>query len=416
MTIRILSLHFYPDSSSTGNLLSDLALGLVKNGFNVEVFTSQPLDNIKNVCPKYEEYNKIKIFRLSNLRINKHKKIGKVFNFLNYFFKTFFKVIFSSHNENILYLIVSNPPFLPIIGAMMSYLRNIHFIHILHDIQPEESINTNYVSSKSLYVKIWKFLNKYIYKKSSHIIVLSDGMKKTVENKLDKIYKGKKHKEKISIIHNWADGEYLKPISFSDNVFIKQHNLENKFIINYSGNLGVYQKFDSILEVTKRLKNENIVFLFIGDGVKKNSMIKFKEDFGLNNVLFFPYLDKKILPHALTASHLSIVHLEREIEGLAMPSKFYSILATGTPVLAFTRDGSDLQKIVIDANCGCVVSHDDIDGIVDKIYKVKNVRNLQEELGKNSRKYFENNFTSKHAVVKYIDVINSVSGEYESTV
>jgi glycosyltransferase involved in cell wall biosynthesis len=408
LLVRILTQHFYPDTVSTGNLLTELAIGFSKNGFDIEVFTSQPLFDIKMKCNKYEEYKGLKIFRLSSARFSKNSKFGKVFNYFNYFFKTFFKILFTSNKKKCVYLIVSNPPFLPVIGAVMNYLRKIKFIHLLYDIHPDSAVNTGYLKASNFVVKIWNFINRSIYKKSAHIIVLSEQMKTVVENKLRNLGVKNSGLNKISIIDNWADSEYLKPVKFEDNPFIKENNFSGKFIVNYSGNIGVAQKFESIMEAAVRLKeiDIDILFLFIGDGVKKKSMEKQKEEKSLSNLIFMEYQPKDILPYALTAANLSVVHLEKEVEGLAMPSKLYTILACGTPVLAFCDENSDLGRIIKKSECGMIVNHNDVDGIVNSIIKMKNNPDFQEEFSKNSRKYFEDYYTFEHSLKKYIDVFN----------
>jgi glycosyltransferase involved in cell wall biosynthesis len=409
LLIRLLTQHFYPDTVSTGNLLTELALGLKKCGFDIEVFTSQPLFDVKIKCKKFEEYKGIKIFRLTSTRFNKNSKFGKAFNYCNYFLKTSLKVLFSSNKQNCAYLIVSNPPFLPMIGVFLNYIKKIKFVHLLYDVLPESAVNTGYISEKSIIVKLWNFINKFIYKKSTHIIVLSEQMEKFVQDKLLSLGVKPELADKITIIDNWADANFLKPVNFEDNLFIKKHNFVNKFIINYSGNMGVSQRFDALMEAAIKLNDidKDVIFLFVGDGVKKKQILKIKEEKSLSNIVMMGYQPKDELPHVLTASHLSVVHLEKEIEGLAMPSKLYTILACGTPVLAFCDEKSDLGKIVKDADCGYIVNHDNVDNIIQSIEQLKNNPEKQKLFSKNARCYFENNYTFERALQKYVEIFKN---------
>lgn len=402
--IRFLTLHFYPDTSSTSNLLTDLAVGLADKGYNIEVLTSQPLHHHnKNVkIPKFEEMKSVKIYRFSGPGISKNSKIGKVFNYLFFFVKTFFKILFTSHKDNkYLYFIVSNPPILPLIGAFVNYTRKIDYIHLLYDVHPEQSVAVGYLSANNVFVKIWKWFMKFIYKYASHTIVLSEEMRDTVISKLKYSKADKSKYTEISIIDNWADGKFFTPIEYSENKFIFENNLQGKFIVNYSGNIGVFQKFDSLLSVAENLRDDDVRFIFVGDGVKKKGLEARKQEKNLNNVIFFPYQGKDILPNLQAASHLSVVHLEEEIEGYAFPSKLYTVLAAGTPVLALCRDNSRLARIIKEANCGYVFQHSNIEEIKSAILELKNNPGLIDTFRKNSRKYFDENYTLENAVDKY---------------
>ena len=230
--------------------MTELAVKLAEHGYKIEVYTSQPIDNIKKKANKYEEFKGVKIHRLASLRLNRNFRIGKAFNLGYYFLRIFIKELFSSHKKNnYLYFIVSNPPFLPLVGSLLTYLKKIEFIHLLYDIEPEEAISVGYLSEQRLYIKLWKWTNKFIFRKAAHTVVLSEQMVETVKEKM-RIAKAQSAKfDEITIIDNWADGEYLKPVSYDENLFIKENNLCGKFIINYCGNHGAMQKFDSIMTV-----------------------------------------------------------------------------------------------------------------------------------------------------------------------
>jgi Glycosyltransferase len=290
------------------------------------------------------------------------------------------------------------------VGVLNSIFRHGKFIHLLYDVHPEQAVAMNYINKDSLIVRLWHWINNIVYRHSEYIIVLCRQMKEYIETRLKAAGLSPRSYNKIRIIHNWADGNYIKPFDFEFNRFIKEHNLQDKFLINYSGTLGVNQKFESLFAAADKLRDDNCMFLFIGDGVKKKSMQEQAETMGLNNMKFFPYQEKSILPEALSASHLSVVHLEKEIEGLAMPSKLYTILASGRPILALCREGTDLAEIVKEADCGFVCQHSEVDKIVDVVRYLKSHPSEIVRMGQNARKYFESRFTFESALEAYFDV------------
>lgn len=401
MKIRFLTQHFYPDILSTGILLTELAVGLTKKGYEIEVFTSQPFYDRTVIAPSFEVYNGVKIHRLVNVRFDNAKKSGRVLNYLGYFLKTLVKVLFSDGGEKYIYLIVSNPPFLPLVGVANVLLRRAKFIHLIHDINPEQAVAMNYIGKDSLIVKLWQRANNVIYRYSSAIIVLCTQMKEYVCQRLHQIGVADESYNKVHIIHNWADGNYIHPYDYETNSFIKDNNLENKFLINYSGTIGIKQRFDSLFEAAEKLKGDDCTFIFIGGGVRKNALEQQAKSSGLTNIKFFPYQETDKYPEALSASHLSVVHLEEEIEGLAMPSKLYTLLASGRPILALCRPGTDLAKIIEEADCGYVCQHSEVDKIVEVIRYLKANPSEVIRLGKNAREYFEKHFTFEKALDSY---------------
>ena len=132
----------------------------------------------------------------------------------------------------------------------------------------------------------------------------------------------KTHKRKVNVVPLWVDTQKFRPLSRQDNEFVKTHNLENKFIVLYSGNMGISHDFAGLLEAAKLLKNElNVVFVFIGDGAKKNEIVRYISDNQLNNTLTLPFQSEQILPQSLSMADLSVVSLESSLDANILPSK-----------------------------------------------------------------------------------------------
>lgn len=400
--IRILTQYFYPDVASTGQLLSELAFSLADKGLNVAALTAFPSYSYKIDAKKSEIFRNVNISRLWTTKLNKNTKLGQLFNSITFFLNTFFHLLFSSSKVPL--LIVSNPPFLPVVGYLIKKLKGIEYIYLIHDVFPEKAYKLNYISEKSIFIKIWTFFDRKVLVNASAVIVLSDAMKNVVENKMKKYSISANNK--ISVIHNWADGDFIKPLEKSLNSFISKNNLSDKFIVQYSGNIGASYDLEVVIETAKLVKEDNIVFLFIGDGVKKNKLEKMVQNFNVKNVFFLPYQPKSELPFSLTAPSISIVTYENYLEGLLMPSKLYTTLAAGVPVVGLCYNNSDVARIIKEADCGFIVEGNDAKQFYTCIMKIKNDFEMQKKLGENSRKYFEENFTLDIAVKKYYDIIN----------
>ncbi|MCX6136211.1 MAG: glycosyltransferase family 4 protein [Ignavibacteriales bacterium] len=403
--MRILSLYFHPDIATTGQLLTDLAVGLTEKGFSVRVITAQPTYE-KNTVARSENYRGVDIVRLWSTQFNKNTFLGKVVNSISFFLSALVSVLVSEDRSPL--LIVSNPPFLPLIGVISNFFQGTRFIFLVHDVYPDIAVRLQYLKQGGVIHTIWNSVNKLILKRASSIIVLSSTMKKQIERKYNFSMHARDARPPIDVIHNWADGEYIKPMPKDTNVFLQSVGLESKFVVQYSGNHGLFHKLETIVLSAGKCNDRDIVFLFIGDGGKKQTLMQMTRERKLDNVVFLPYQKYDVLPQSVTAASVAIVTLEENIEGLAMPSKLYSILASGTPVIALCDADSSVADIIRAAHCGYVISQGDVDGLLRVILSLKSDRAMLATFAANARQYFEDNFAYPIALERYSSVIERI--------
>ncbi len=371
----------------------------------VNVIAAFPTYDSHIGASRNEQFRNVRIQRIWSTRLNKNKKIGKVINSLTFFFSALWKSLTSDRIGPL--LIVSNPPFLPLVGFFCKIFQQRNYIFLVHDVYPDIAVQLGYLSRYSIVTRIWNWINRIIYSNASQVIVLSNSMKEVVLKKMSGEYRNALEK-KMTIIHNWADADYIKPVAKSENLFLKENGLLGKFIVLYSGNMGLFHELEMIIEVANKINDNDIQFVFIGEGGKKKTLESLVEQYGLTNVSFFPYQDQSVLPFSLTAASVSLVTLEQNIEGLAMPSKLYTTMAAGNPIIVVCDEQSDLRKIVHDAQCGFQVNHHDNDEMIRTLLLLKDRSELGTQLGSNARKYFEQHYTLEKAVVSYHSVIEKI--------
>jgi glycosyltransferase involved in cell wall biosynthesis len=400
----ILSQYFYPEVASTGQLLTELAEDLVEYGYKIKVYTGKP-SYYKNVekYKKKEFYHGIEIHRLFNTNLDKNSKLGKIFNSLTYFISIVFKLLSSKDRDPL--LIVSNPPFLPIAGLLFNKIKKQKYIFLIHDIYPDIAIKLGYLKENSFIARVWDKFNYHILRNAERIIVLGEYMAGIIKRKYLP-----NNNIKIEIIHNWADEEFIIPIKKENNWFAKKNGLIDKFVILYSGNIGLFQDLETIIKTAVELKKyKEILFLFIGDGGGLNKLKELVKENNLTNVIFLPYQPKEFLPHSLTACDISIVPLEKGIEGLAVPSKIYGILASGRAVLGLVGENCEVADIIKSANCGFRVNQGDVSGLIEKIIYIYQNPELLKNMGKKSRQYFEKYFTRSKMTREYYKILEGIN-------
>lgn len=399
MKILIINQHFYPEIAPTGQLMTDLSEDLVKKGIDVTVLTGRPSYNLEGFdydAPKRERYNGIDIIRVFNTRFSTKYLIYRIPNWLTFYISAMMKAVFLQRYDVVMAL--STPPYIAIIGVLLKSVKGSKFIFCVQDLYPDVVRDIGLVKN-NLILKILEAISKWIYKKADKIIVLGDAMKKgLIKNGVDE--------KKIEVIHNWSDGREIYPLDKDKNPFIKKYNLEGKFIVLYSGNMTVVHEFEPIKSAMDKLRDKkNIVFLFIGGGTGKKGMEDFVAEKGLSNVVFLPYQTRKELLYSLNACDVSLVSIKKSAEGKVVPSKFYSCLAVGKPVIAVCAQDSEIASIIKQNNCGIV---EDANNLHNKIFELYENPEMRIRMGKNGRDAFMRFYDRNIAVNKYYEVINNI--------
>jgi len=407
--ILVIEQHFYPEVAATGQLLLDLCEDLVKAGYQVKVITGNPTEiyQKKIDIPRRENYQGIEIVRLKNTALNKYNMAGRVINYLTFHLSIFFHIIFSQRPD--LVLVLSNPPFISFHGLILKIFKKCKVIYNVQDLFPDLAVELGKLRNKP-FIFVLKALSKHIIRKMDKVIVVGEYMERKVKEEV----LNDTEANHIVTIHNWADGEKLKVVGVvgeEDNYLKKEWGLEGKFVVLYSGNIGYLHEFDTIISAAENIQNKgykDIVFVFIGEGIKKEYIRKKAEEKCLNNILFFPYQPREMLTYSLGLADVSLVTLEKGFEGMVVPSKIYGILASGRPMIGIVGRESEINEIIREGRCGKIVKIGDFQALVDGIINYYKDREKCREDGLSGRRYFEKNFDRKIATRKYIEVIEEV--------
>ncbi|HEY4259626.1 MAG TPA: glycosyltransferase family 4 protein, partial [Schlesneria sp.] len=202
----------------------------------------------------------------------------------------------------------------------------------------------------------------------------------------------------IRIVPNWIDTTAVRPIKES-NRFRHEHELEDKFVIMYSGNMGMSQNLAQVLEAAELLRGrEDISFAMVGDGADRRNLERIASEKRLTNVRFYDYQPKAELATSLSAADVHLVILQPHICQLLMPSKLYGALASGTPVLAITSMASELAETVREHDLGQVVSDGRAQNLADAITAMTERPQQLAAQGARARQYAVESCTRRSSV------------------
>lgn len=400
LRLSILTQFYPPDYAATGQLIEELAVELGKQGLFVRVFTGQPGYAFhSHSAPAREYFQQLVIQRSRATRIWSKRIRGKALNGLIFCLRAGLHLLKTSSRGDVL-LLTTAPPFLPILGYFANKIFGIPYVCLIYDLYPDVAVELNVFSRRHWLVKLWNRVNCHIWKQAQQIVVLSPSMKNRVADKCPQL------KEKITVIHNWADANWIVPIAKQDNWFAQTFNLVDRFTVLYSGNMGRCHDVETILEAAQLLQHDSILFVFIGNGAKREAFEARTRQLGLTNCRFLPYQDKQNLPYSLTAGDLSLVSISPGMEGVVAPSKLYAALAAGRPIAAICESQSYLQALIAEAECGAAFSNGDAMGLADFIRRLSTDELLVKRMGEAGRRYLQSNFTPDRIAREYYKLLH----------
>lgn len=334
---------------------------------------AEKYDNVILIAGRIDEYDRklsanVKVERI--VAYSKKTIFWRIFTWSIAALQIFFLLLFKYRNALIVY--VTNPP----ISYFSSLVLKNKFIQIEYDIYPDALKAAN-LSSESCIYKIWSRINRVVFKKAICIFTLSKGMRSLLRQYVDD--------SKIRVIPNWASLSGFVPIKSSDNIFVKENGIEDKFVIMYSGNIGYTHNVEVILELAKKLiQVKDIHFMIIGNGGKKAQLIECADKLNLTNCTFLDWQPAEKIRYSLSAANLSIVTLTEDTAFVSVPSKTYNILSVGSPLLCIAPKKSEIGILVECEQCGMCYEKNEIEEMVEFILQLKENVPYRNELSKNA--------------------------------
>ncbi len=401
--IALLCQDFYPETISTGLFMTELAVKLSHAGHRLRVYCTRPVyrDETQNgsVPPPYLEYEGIKIFRVPAWGNPHRSLLHRTIFSLTYVLAVMW-AIFRDRGLFKGMIVTTSPPFIGIAAWLLSKITQIPYITIVYDVYPDVVVRLKLLSPHSILAHLWEQFSRLILRASKNIVVIGRDMVQPVQEKLSP-----DTPIDLTLIPNWANEERIKPIPKADNPFIKQHNLQDRFVVQYAGRMGRVHNLQPLLKAAQQLQDLPVCFQFIGAGAQHLALEQQAKHLNLRNVQFLPYQPLSKLSAVLSAADVGVVSLSAPFTGLSVPSKSYGLMASGTPILALLEPESEVGQVVRETQCGWVLT-DPSGGELAKF--IRHLMDNPTELaaaGQRGRTAFLQAYTLDRAANDYLDVL-----------
>jgi len=393
--IHIHSMYFLPEFGSAPILMNELAGYLAGRGHKVEVVTTLPRPP-QNRGYEGRLYIREKrdgfLAKRFPTNFTEHP-IGRLIAWTIYTAATIANLLFVRRGD---VLFLRLPPLqLGLTGIVARRLKGVRFVLNVQDIHPDLSIQSG-ILSNPFFIKLAQAFEKWIYRNSETIVVISEGFKKNL------LAKGVPE-DKIHILPNWVDTDFLRPLP-KDNPVAGKFGLAGKFTAMYSGTISISSNMalERVLEAAARLRDRrDMAVAIVGEGLKKKSLEDKAAALGLTNVVFIPFQPYADLPALLASADALLVPLDTEKSHLSVPSKLYNFMAAGRPILGLADPSSEVAELIKSTGCGLCVPPDDPEKIAEAMIRLKDAPAEALAMAERGRHHAENHYSRAVVLDRY---------------
>jgi len=379
MHILLFNEYYPPDTSATAKMAA-LVVGALAQRHQVTVVAGRPSYDPDEFYPyallRREKRDNVTVERVGSTAYPRHIMKRRVSNYLSYLALAVPRAIAIRPD---VVLAMTDPPVAGIAGAFVAQMAGRPFVYNIRDLYPDMAVGGDIVRP-SKWVERWEKMHRRALRQAACVIVLGDDMR-------DRILSKGIAPERVVVVRDGTSIPTSQPDTADPAVrkSIDELRCGFPFVVVHAGNLGFYGAWDTLLKAADILRNQgdDTGFVFIGDGANRKALETAAGNQG--NVRFLPFRPVEQVPHVMMAGDIHIVTVKRGLEGVVVPSKLYSILAAGRPVLVVAPKESDAARIVVEDGCGMVADPDDPAAVAAAIRELRNDPARLPEMGKRAR-------------------------------
>ncbi len=395
--ILFLCQFFYPEYISSAQLPYDTVKALQADGFTVGALCGYPREYSEGgQIPLREEVDGVSIHRLKYLQLDRKGFLGRIVNYFSFTFMVLLHLYEIARYRCV--VVYSNPPILPWIASWAKALFGTKLIFVSYDLYPEVATVTNTLRQGNMICRLMNHINRCVYRRADQVIALSSEMKAYIVNNRPI------STDRVTVIPNWYADQGAQPCNWDTNHFSKTAG--GRFVVSYFGNMGTVQDMATILGAIRELKDEDVFFLFAGHGNKMEKLKQIVEQENISNIQICHFLHGREFADALAISDCALVSLEKGITGLCVPSKTYSYMMQGIPLIAI-MDECDIVRD-IERGAGLWVRNGESKRLAEAILTMKGDPQRLKQMGKTCREIYLNNYTTQICTQKYVSLFRKL--------
>lgn len=368
MRILILSINYWPEETGIGAFTTYRAEYLASVGHDVTVCTAfayypdwklHPNDRGRLIAR--EKRNGVQILRSYAYVPNPVTSLKRIFHEASFVVSSFLRA-FASRRPDLL-LVVSPPLGLAMNAILLSQMWRIPYVFDVMDLQPDAAADLQMLPSWAL--RGLYRIEDMAYRHSALVSTLTKGMR-------GKILQKGVPEHKVALFEPRADDALLDLSPEEGTAFRRSYGIGDSFVVSHSGNIGIKQGLDVLLDLAALNCNDpSLLFLIVGNGAAKSSIEQRAVEMKLSNVRFMPLLDAQDFRGLLAASELCLVTQKKTVSDIVFPSKVVTYLTAGCAVIASVNAASEVAQAVRESNAGAVVEAENAEALHQAICKLR---------------------------------------------
>ena len=394
--ITLLNQYYAPDEAATAQMVSDLGEALVAGGHDVVAIASnRSYADRRRRYPRREVVDGVMVERVWATALGRGSLLARLTDYAFFFLGAAAKLLLGKRPDAV--IVLTTPPLIGLVALFASRLRGFRVVLWSMDVYPDVAIALGTIRSGSVVGRTLSAASRFLVRRVDAIVALGETMAVRLREH------GASH---VEVIHNWADEAVIVPRPSSGHPLREQWGWSNRFVVAYSGNLGLAHEFDTTLNAAKQLAETlpNILFAFIGSGPRAGEVRNAAR--GIPNVEFREVVPRAELGATLTAADVHLVTLLPQMAGLVVPSKIYGALAAGRPVIYVGPRAGEVFEIISEGLCGSTVMNGDVAGLVNILADCARDKEKTAREGENGRRMLERRFTRRMGTDAFLGLVN----------
>ncbi len=385
MRILLLTLQFPPEMTGTAPLLGELCEDLRRSGHEITTLAGPVHHNFENLPERYRSRCVTREFLAGaqvtrfNMPLTGNMWANKLMGYV-YFpvAATIAGVLLRRHD---VILCPSPPLWLGLAARIIAGARRTPYVYVAQDLWPSAPVRLGLWRNRLL-IAFFGWMERYVYTRAERVVVIAEKMTETVKA-------AGMPEDRITTIENWVDVNFIRP-GERDNGFRREVASPDDFVVLYSGNMGHSHAIDVVLRAAELLReHEDIRFVLVGAGTQKPRLVRMAEELRLENVVFLPLQPRDRLPDVIAAGDICVVPLRKGLSTASLPSKMYTYMAAGRPLVATLDRGESAWDLVQRAECGILVEPEQPADLAEAILTLYHDPALRQRLGAKARRYAE---------------------------
>lgn len=407
MRILLLNQTYHPDVAATAQHAHDLALYLIEAGHEVIVVTSRSIYGSKGAAlPRYEVNDGVEVHRVGASLFGKGGIPGRAADYGVFYLLAAWKVLLMNRVDVVVPF--TTPPLIAGVGLLRKLLRGTPYVYWVMDLYPDVAVACGVIKSNGLLQRTLEWISRCCMRSASKVVILGRCMR-------DRLRSKRVSDDKLALIGVWADADEVRPVPREDNPLRTEWGLSGKFVVMYSGNIGVAHDVATMCGAMLQLRDhEHVRFVFVGGGRRLEEIKAFKEQHGLANVQFRPYQPRSAIPHSLSVGDVHLISQRPALTGMLVPCKLFGVMAAGRPVLYIGASEAEVGRIVEEVGCGTTISPGDENTLTQAINYLARNPDAGAAQGRLGREAMEHRFDRRFACAAWERLLVEVSNTCES--